>query len=209
MPESERNENDSRVGVLVAPGTYRVSMHQRVNGELTDLGQAQTFDVVSIREPTLPGSPQEERIVFQRQVDEIRRAVGGTIDTIDETVESLAAIRNVLQRSTADMALYARANDIEQRLTRERDRLAGNATRSSFGAPGPMSVNARLRHAAYNPHANAHGPTATQRQSLSIARDVYDSVTAELAQLIDVEYSALESALDGAGVPWTPGRGVQ
>ena len=209
VPESERNETDSRVGVLVAPGTYRVSMHSRFDGELTDLNQSQTFQAVSIRNPTLPGSSQDERIVFAQQVDELVRANAGTIDTIDEVVESIGAIKNVVQRSTADMALYAQAVSIEQRVTQQRDRLAGNSTRSSFGAPRPMSVNARLRHAAYNPHANAHGPTETQRMSLTIARSVYDDVAGELRQLIDGEFQTLQQALDDAGVPWTPGRGIQ
>ncbi len=209
VPEEERSETDTRVGVLVAPGTYRVSMYRRIDGELTDLNQSQTFEAVSIREPTLPGSSQEERIVFQRQVDEIGRAVAGTVNTIDEVVAELDAIKNVLQRSTAEMSLYDRANGIKQRAQQQRDRLAGNSTRSSFGAPGPMSVNARLRHAAYNPHANAYGPTDTQQQSLTIARDVYTDVGAQLAQLIDVEYRSLKDALDSAAVPWTPGRSVQ
>ena len=209
VPESERRETDSRAGVLVAPGTYRVSMHRRVDGELTDLGQSQTFEAVSIRNPTLPGAPQDERIAFQQQVDELSRANAGTIDAIDEVVESLAAIRNVLQRSTADTTLYTQAAGIGQRVTQERDRLAGNSTRSSFGAPGPMSVNARIRHAAYNPHANAHGPTETQRLSLQIARDLYNDVSDELGRLIDGEYASLLRALDAAGVPWTPGREVQ
>ena len=76
-------------------------------------------------------------------------------------------------------------------------------------AVAAMSVNARLRHAAYNPHANAYGPTETQQMSLGIARDVFAAVGAELGQLVDVEYRSLKDALDAADVPWTPGRGVQ
>ena len=209
VPEEERRDSDSRAGVLVAPGRYRVSMQRRVDGELQDLNQTQTFDAVSIRNPTLPGASQEERIVYQQQVDELIRATSGSIGSIDAVLAELDAIKNVLGRSTASTALYEQANDIRQRAQRQRDRLAGNSTRSSFGAPGPMSVNARLQHAAYNPHANAHGPTATQRQSLSIARDAYRSVSAELRQIVDTEYGQLKRALDAASVPWSPGRGIQ
>ena len=72
-----------------------------------------------------------------------------------------------------------------------------------------MSVAARLGHAAYSPHANAYGPTATQRQSLSIARNLYQDVSAELRQIVDTDYNDLRDALDAAGVPWSPGRGIQ
>lgn len=209
VPDAERRDPDSRAGVLVAPGSYRVSMRQRVNGRLTDLGQTQSFEAVSIRKPTLQGSSQEERIVFQQQVDEINRAAAGTQQSIDAVLVELEALKDVIGRSTADPAMYAQAQSLKERIQQQRNRLAGNATRSSFAANEPMSVTARLRHAAYNPHANAHGPTATQRESLRIARSLYTDIGTALARLINIEYGSLKSAADTAGVPWSPGRGVQ
>ena len=209
VPVEERSDSDSRAGVLVAPGQYRVTLHRRIDGELEPVGEARTFEAVSIRNPTLPGSSQDERIVYQQQVDELARAASGSVASIDEILLELDAIKNVLGRSTANPSLYAQAVDLRQRAQRERDKLAGNATRSSFGAPEPMSVAARLGHAAYSPHANAYGPTATQRQSLSIARTRYQEISAALRQIVDNEYQTLRDALDAAGVPWSPGRGIQ
>jgi hypothetical protein len=184
-------------------------MYRRVDGEWIDLKQTQTFDVVSIREPTLPGSSQDERVAFERQVDELRRAAEGTVKAIDEIVLELDAVKATLQRSTADAALYTEANDIQQSLKRERNRLVQHEKQQMFGVGGPMSVQARLFHARYDPSANAHGPTRTQRQSLNIARDLYGSVRDGLTGLVDGRYEALKDALDRAGVPWTPGRGIQ
>ncbi len=207
-PEEERNEFANPTGVLVAPGTYQVAMLQRVDGELTALNQRQQFDVVSVREPTLPGSSQEQRIAFSRQVDEMQRAVSGTLRSIDEVVAQLGAIRETMQNSTADMALYAQANSIAQRLDQLRDRLRGDDTRGGFSDPGLLSVRDRLRYASYDPNRNAYGPTQTQRETFAIARDAYAEIGPRLTQLIDGEYQALLQALDEAGVPWTPGRGV-
>lgn len=208
VPEEERDPNSSAAGVLAAPGTYRVAMHQRIDGVLTDLGQSQTFEVVSIREPTLTGSTQQQRIAFQRRVDEMRRAVNGSLNSIDEVLAQLVAIKETLENSTADMSLYTRATSIEKDIVGQRDRLSGNQTRGRFAVNRPVPVTGRLGHAAYNPHANAHGPTETQRESLSIAQAVYDEVGSELSRLVDREFRELLSALDAAGVPWTPGRGI-
>jgi len=71
-----------------------------------------------------------------------------------------------------------------------------------------MPVTARLNHAAYNPNTNAYGPTDTQRDSLTLAQGVFGEVSAELTRLVDREYQGLLDAMDAAGVPWTPGRGV-
>jgi len=210
VPEEERGGGfGNPAGVLVAPGTYRVTMQERTDGELQNLGQEQSFEVVSVRpEPTLPGTSQQERITFSQQVDEMRRAVNGTLRSIDDIQTELGAIRESLGNSTANLALYAQANQISQRLNIVRDRIAGNNTQGSFSIDRTTPVTARLSHAAYNPNTTAYGPTATQRESLSIARDEFAQVSRDLTQLVDVEYSALKDAVEAAGVPWTPGRGV-
>jgi hypothetical protein len=171
--------------------------------------QSQTFEVVSIREPTLPGSSQEERVAFDRQVDELRRAAEGSISAIDEIVLELDAVKEVLQASNTEASLYTEANDIQQALKRERNRLAEHQAQQMFGVSGPMSVQSRLFHARYDQSANAYGPTRTQRESLNIARDLYAGVHSSLTGLVDGPYASLKDALDRAGVPWTPGRGIQ
>ena len=208
QPEEERDDFDNPTGVLAAPGTYRVAMYQRLDGELTSLEQSQQFEVVSVRDPTLPGSSQDVRIAFSRRVDEMQRAISGTVNSIDEALAQLDAIKATLQNSTADMSLYARANSIQQRTKQLRDRLSGNETRDRFSDPGLMSVSERLSYARYARTTNAYGPTQTQRETVAIAREVYDEVGAALTALLDGEYGALKRDLDAAGVPWTPGRGV-
>ncbi len=138
----------------------------------------------------------------------MQRAVSGTLNSVDEVLAQLDAIKETLQSSTADMALYADANSIQRRISEVRDRLNGNDTRRRFSDPGLMSVRSRLSYASYNPNTTAYGPTQTQREALAIARDSYGEIGPALTRLIDVEYQALKRALDAAGVPWTPGRGV-
>jgi len=209
VPEEERYSwRGPNKGVLVVPGTFEVSMHKRIDGVLTDLGFSQSFEVESIREPTLAGSTQEQRVVFEVQVDELGRAADGTISAIDEIVEELDAIKEVLERSTADGSLYEIANSIQQRAIMQRERLAGNETRDMFHELDEVPLGARLWHARFDPASNAYGPTPAQRESLTIGRDLYDTVRRELSELIDVEYAGLKVALDAAGVPWSPGRGI-
>ncbi|MDZ7645585.1 MAG: hypothetical protein U5K76_15990 [Woeseiaceae bacterium] len=133
VPEAERESRWSRpTGVLATPGTYEVAMYRRVDGEWTDMGQSQAFEVVSIREPTLPGSSQDERLAFDRQVDELRRATEGSVKAIDAIVTELDAIKETLATANADRALYTEANGIQQALKRERTRLAGFETREEL-----------------------------------------------------------------------------
>jgi photosystem II stability/assembly factor-like uncharacterized protein len=205
-PEDEGHEGD---GVLVVPGTYSVTMQKRVDGVVSDLGQRQTFEVVSIREPTLPGSTQEQRVIFETQIDELIRASGGTVSAIDEIVAEIDAIKEVLERSTADASLYEIANSLKQRITAQRERLTGNETREIFKDQAAVTLGERIWHARFDPSSSAYGPTPEQRESLQIGRALYDDVTGQLSALIDDEYAGFKEALDVARVPWTPGRGIQ
>jgi photosystem II stability/assembly factor-like uncharacterized protein len=210
IPEDEREQEWLPTsGPLVAPGTFTVSMQKRVDGVMTAVGAAQSFDVISIREPTLPGSPQEQRVVFDSQVSELKRANQGTIKTIDAIVAEIEAAKEVLLSSTADASLYEIANSIQQRIQGERDRLTNNESRGPYNDLDEMTVQARLFHAGFVSTASAYGPTPSQRESLRIARDLYDDVSRQLSNLVDVEYAGLKVALDAAGVPWSPGRGIQ
>jgi len=210
VAEPEREYGDTGVGVLVVPGTFTVTMQKRQNGVLVDLGQSQSFDVVSIRnDPVLPGSTQEQRVIFDSQVAELQRAAMGSVASIDAMVLELDAVKLTLERSLTDGTLYEMANAIQQNLKVARDRLSSNPKRAEYLDLDEMTVQARLMHAGFRPGTNAYGPTPAQRESLRIGRGLYDQVVADLATLVDSEYAGLKEAMDTAKVPWTPGRGIQ
>ena len=194
-------------GVLAAPGIYSVSFGRRVDGTLDDLGQRQTFEVVSIREPVLPGSNQGDRVTFSRRVDELMRAAAGSVAALDELGQEVGAIKKTLMRSTAPAALYDDANEIGQRAKRLRDRLVASDTRKKMGDPGPMSVGERISFSSYGARASAYGPTGTQRRNVEIAERLFAEVRRNLGRL-EADFATLKESLDAAGVPWTPGRGV-
>jgi len=137
------------------------------------------------------------------------RAAFGTVSSIDEVLVELVAAKDVLSESRADGSLYEIANSIHQRMSRERDRLSSNETRATYNDFDEMTVDRRLWHARFAPTTNAYGPTPSQRESYRIARELYDEVAANLTELVDTEYAALKDAMDSAGAPWSPGRGIQ
>jgi len=148
-------------------------------------------------------------VVFESQLDELRRAADGTIKAIDRTSAELDAIKQTLVRSRADTALYEIADSIQERMLAERDRLIRNEISSFFQESSDVTLTERLWHARFNAASTAYGPTPSQRTSYAIGRRLYDDVVQRLGVLVDTEYEGLKEALDMAEVPWTPGRGVQ
>ncbi|MEE4191626.1 MAG: glycosyl hydrolase [Halieaceae bacterium] len=207
-PSKRGQQWQTPVGVMAAPGTYTVSLSTRVDGKLETLGQSQTFEVESIRTPTLENSTQQDRVEFALQVDAMERSVRGSIKAIDDLVVATGAIKEKLMESRADLALYERTQGIERQAKRLRDRLTQNTQRDEFGDPGPVPVLKRLQFAAGVPSAELYGPNQATRASFKIAEDEYAEVYRELEDLLNGQFNALQEELEKAGVPWTPGRGL-
>ena len=208
-PEEQDNYFGSG-GVLVAPGTFTVQMQVREDGVTSDLGAARSFEVVSVRpDPVLPGTTQEQRVIFEMQVAELSRAAQGTDAAINDVIKELDAVKDTLERSMTDGSLYELANSIQQNLKIQSDRIGGNEKRDLYNDPAEMSVGARIWHAGFVFPVGASGPTPEQRESLRLGRALYDDIVAELDTLVNVEYAGLKEAMDTARVPWTPGRSIQ
>jgi hypothetical protein len=204
-PEQEEADYDEQPhGYLAAPGRYSVTLARRVDGELTPVGQAQAFDVVSIREPTLPGADQAERADWALSVSKISGQAQGSVASIDQALVSVGAIKAALDRATAAPDLFATANRIGKELSTLRETLAGNEARGYANDPGPVAILDRLGMLDYNQQLNLYGPNKTQRDALAIAQQQYRDVQTELERLLERELPALRRQLDDAGVPWTP-----
>ena len=209
-PVAEGEEPHEGTGVLAVPGRYSVTMHKRINGSMTDLGQVREFDVVSIRpDPVIDGVTQEQRVVFESQVDELIRAVSGTSVAVAEMISELDAVKATLGRSMTDGSLYEVAHSLQQQLRDAREVLTGNELRDFYNDLPTMSVQTRLWHARFDPSSSAQGPTSAQQESYRIARKLYNETVVELTRLVETEYAGLKDAMDTARVPWTPGRGIQ
>ncbi len=194
-------------GTLVVPGTYTVSLAQRHDGQVTDLGESQSFEVKPLRDPVLPGMKPAEMVAALREVDDLQRAVSAAGATISETEKKLGAIREVLMRSTVgDTALDDEVRALSRRLADLKEALDGNEQQGGIGEPTALSVSRRLFTVVMGTRLSAYGPTAHHLDNFRIAREDFAAIRQGLNQLVEVDLPALEQKLEAAGVPWTPGR---
>ena len=87
--------------------------------------------------------------------------------------------------------------------------LAGDEVRGLAGDAGPVSVNRRVQVARMGTSFSTYGGTPTHQRSLEIGEQKFAGVKAALDRIFDTDLPALREAMDEAGVPWTPGRGLQ
>ena len=196
-------------GPLAAPGTYTVSLAARVNGQMTELGSPQTFNVKPLRQRGLPGATPEEMTAFALRLDALNREVTGAGAGIEALLTETAAIQETLLRARAADDLRLRARNIELELLELQLRLEGNETRSLYSEEGPVSIERRLEVAVMGIFRSTYGPTPTHQRSVEIADSQFAEVKSRLLRISDSDLPALRRDLDTPGVPWTPGRTVQ
>jgi len=195
-------------GPLAAPGKYQVSMARRVNGQISALGETQSFTVTAISERGQPGAPLEEVVAFTRQIDNLNREVAGAGAAIETLLTETLAIKETLMRSGAPDSLRKSARALELELLGLKQRLSGNEARDLYGDAGPVSVSSRLGVVMLGTFRSTYGPTESHRKVANLASRDFADIKTRIQRINDTDMPALQAELNQAGVPWTPGRGV-
>jgi len=194
-------------GVVAPAGTYTVSLAKRVEGELHQLGQPQTFDVVPMRHGSLERGSAKEIADYLARTRELQRVASGAEEAIKRSEPRISAIKQALLRSdAADDALGEEARQLEQRLADLKVALLGNKQQEDMGEATQPSIKRRVQVALFGD--TTYGPTRTHEMNREAAEQALAELLEQLQQLIDHDLVELEERLEAAGVPWTPGRGV-
>jgi photosystem II stability/assembly factor-like uncharacterized protein len=193
-------------GPLVPPGRYRVELLLVTSAGVQSLGTAQEFNVKPV--PTAPtGTDFNTVAAFQLEASELMRRVSGAGEEIDRAQERLRYMRAALvETPRADAALFARLDQLEAALAGLQTRLSGDRTRGRLNEATVPSIRGRVGRVVGGHWDSRQMPTATHRRNLEIAEADFAGFRQDLSAVIETDLPQLESALEAAGAPWTPGR---
>ena len=194
-------------GPMAMPGSYRVQLAKRVGGVVTELGPAQSFEVTPLTLGALPAGDRASQLAFQQKTARLQRAVLGAVEVVKETRDRLVKVKKALDDTPlAAPGLAATARQLERRLDELDVRLQGDRELAKRNEPTLPSIVDRVQGVVASHWATSSAPTATMKNAYAIAGDEFTEVLAGLRQLVEVDLGALESAMERAGAPWTPGR---
>lgn len=203
-PEPGRNVLE---GPLAAAGTYKVQLAKRVDGILTPLGEARTFRAEPLGLGALPAADQRQVLAFHSKVARLQRAVMGADSLIEETKTRIDHLKKAVEVTAgADPALYAELETIEGKLEDLEVDLSGNSTIAKRNEPVPPAISDRVSQILFGAWGSTSAPTATHLENYRIAAEQVGPVLDKLRALVDVDLPKIETQLDAAGAPWTPGR---
>ena len=104
-------------------------------------------------------------------------------------------------------ALDQDLRNLEYQLSELRRQLAGDSTIRSRNEPVPPAILQRAQRAADGLWGSTASPTATHRRQLEIASEAFNGLRGDIDAWLG-ELKRAGEALEAAGAPWTPGRGV-
>ena len=209
-PWTEKEQENYIVinGRLAAPGTYTVSMATRINGVLRDTGQQTPIQVNLMRQNALATVNASEVVAFGERLDTLMREASGAEAAMKTLLKELAAIKQTVLRSSAGNDLRDKARALELEVQALQLELSGDKRRDLANAAGPVSVKRRASVAQLGTSFSTYGATEGHKRSLEIGEQQFAGIKTALERIFNTDMPALRRAMDDAGVPWTPGRGV-
>ncbi|MEO1088268.1 MAG: glycosyl hydrolase, partial [Acidobacteriota bacterium] len=199
--------DDPPIGPPAVPGTYSVDFESVVRGERRTLGERQTFEVVALGAATLGADDRNAYDAFARRVAELQRAVIGASRSLGEATDRVAYLeRAILETPDADPALGEQLRAVEEGLRRVGLALQGDRVVARAQEPRLPSISDRVNRVGVSLWTASSAPTQTQRDQVDVVAELFGPVLEELRRLVEVEVPALETSLEAAGAPWTPGR---
>lgn len=207
-PASEEKNpfKNNNSGSFVLPGTYKVSMAKSENGVITDLGQSQEFELMPLRNTTLPAKDRKALVDFQRKVSETARIVQGTSKKAAQLKKRIGLIRVALHNTPeASQNMANKAKELDDRLNDILISLEGNKSISKRNANQPPAITDRLGSLLWGGYRTTSEPTQTMKDQLKIIEKEYGQIHEKLVKWVN-DLKELEKKMEAAHSPWTPGR---
>ncbi|MCP4663781.1 MAG: glycosyl hydrolase, partial [bacterium] len=196
-------------GPMVVPGRYTVSMARRVDGVLTPLGEARTFETVPLGLASLAAPDKEALLAFQRKAGRLQRAVLAANEVVADVSMRLRHVKQALHDTPdAGPELAGEARALELRLMDIDRELTGDRVVARRSEPTSPSITDRVQRVIGAYWESTSAATTTHQRNYDIAAEAFAEVLEKLRGLVEDDLGRLEEAMEKAGAPWTPGRGV-
>ena len=194
-------------GPYVTPGTYSVSMAQRVFGVVTPLGGPVSFKVTPDPQSPLTAADHKNRGEFQAAYQSLRRAVAGALEVANATNTRLDQLKRALDGTpAAPRALHDSVRATQKRLGAVLIALRGDSAIAQRNEGTPDSISDRVNGIGFELSRTLAPATGTHRRQVEIAKALFGDELAKLKTLVETEIPALERDAEAAGAPWTVGR---
>jgi len=195
-------------GRQVIPGKYSVSVDRVDGGETKSLSEPKAFEVVSCIDPSIKAPNRKKAQSYYEQVREFRKKFRRASNGFSRASEILDQVERAINQSDdPHYELVAELRTLRKSYSDLNRRLRGSQDESRIGKESTLTISERLANAA-SFGSSLSGPTQTQRDSLELAREMYDKLQPDLKKFADGTVKAFVEKARQAGVEGIEGEPI-
>ncbi len=189
-------------GLLALPGTYSVTIHRFLNGELTTLAGPTNFKIKRLHDGQITPAVEAELNAFADRVNEARRNIRATSSQMGELKKQLEYMSAaILKTPNSDPALLAEIDQARRTLTDLRYQMSGDATRSKREFESYPGIASRIETIVYNLKSHTEAPTRSEERSLDVALEEFTKLQSEFDSL-KTKTDQIGKKLEESGAPY-------
>ena len=198
------------VGLLVAPGTYTVSLSHYHNGTTEELVAPTSFEVKRLDNTIMPAADVAAKEAFQQEVAELSRKMDGVGHMLSEVSNRMKHIKVAIDRIEAPSKdLLSSYYNLNEKLRAFRTDFSGDRIKSQLDIDQPPTPARRLGSIRYEQGNSTAAPTGTHKMSFDIAKEEFGPLLKRIQEIVKVDLEQLENRLEDADAPYTPGRAIK
>ena len=188
--------------MLAVPGNYSAQLYQQLDGEITALGESQSFAVKQLRTGALEGAPLEEVAAFWRSFEKTSGASSALAIRMNDTrryADRLA--KGLLATPALELSQHERFAEMQQELAAIETEYGGNPLKAGPGEKNNPTIGDRLFAVMRGVERSTYGPTSMHRSSLQLANEMIADLNTRLDSWRR-EAAKIGQAIQAAGGPW-------
>jgi len=194
---------------LALPGRYTAQLAVRKNGELKNVGAAQSFRLTSLGESSLTAADRAELQKFQQATARLQARVLVSARLLKQQNKQLKYIFKALDASTEPLLSAAsQARLVDKQLQKISLSLYGDRLKSAANEKSPWGLMRRI-NSIIGGHWDAQAaPLPMYRQALALAAKQQQQLSEEISRS-EKSLLVLMSQLEGVNTPWLPGSTIK
>lgn len=208
---SERDENQSKglssSGIFVLPGKYQVRLSKNENGVLSQLTDAEPFELKELNNRTIPAADRAELVSFKRKALKLNNAISAVSNEVKALSEKIPYYKAATKALPSDQAtkLFKEILLLENELDEIQVTLNGDSDYSALDLDEMLSLRRRASSAIrdiYNSTSNIPGAA---KSNFELASEEFVPVLKKTKELKE-SFDKMDDKMDALNAPYTPGR---
>ena len=171
-----------------------------VRGKISQIGESVEFDVVLLREGSLEGKSESEKVDFWRKYEALNRDVNSFGSRLQKLSSISDKIYTASLRTNVSNATIEKALALESKVDEMLNSMNGNSAKQEIGEKVNPTIGSYMFALWKGLTWSTYGPTETHQKSMGLVRSELTKGEEMMSDLMD-EARALSNEIVNAGGP--------